>query len=60
MLVGEGQRVGVTLVKEVVAEWRRRRQEVFVPLVYHPGDLAEVDFFEVLADERQRHSQPVH
>jgi transposase len=50
MVVAEGHRVGVTLVKEVVAEWRRQRQEVFVPLVYHPGDLAEVDFFEVLVD----------
>lgn len=50
MLRGEGCDVGVTLVKEAVAEWRRRRREVFVPLVYHPGDLAEVDFFEVLVD----------
>jgi len=50
MIVAEGHQVGVTLVKEVVAEWRRQRQEVFVPLVYHPGDLAEVDFFEVLVD----------
>ena len=25
-------------------------QEVFVPLVYRPGDSAEVDFFEVLVD----------
>lgn len=50
MVVGEGHRVGVTLVKEFVAEWKRQRQEVFVPLVYRPGDLAEVDFFEVLVD----------
>lgn len=50
MLLAEGHTVGVTLVKETVAEWRRRRREVFVPLVYHPGDLAEVDFFEVLVD----------
>ena len=50
MVVAEGHQVGVTLVKEVAAEWRRQRQEVFVPLVYHPGDLAEVDFFEVLVD----------
>ncbi len=50
MLRAEGHQVGATLVKEVVAEWRRQRQEVFVPLVYHPGDLAEVDFFEVLVD----------
>lgn len=50
LLVGEGHRVGVTLVKEAVAEWKRQRREVFVPLVYRPGDLAEVDFFEVLVD----------
>jgi transposase len=50
LLVGEGHRVGVTLVKEAVAEWRRQRREVFVPLTYRPGDLAEVDFFEVLID----------
>jgi hypothetical protein len=37
-------------VKEAVAEWKRRRREVFVPLTYRPGDLAEVDFFEVLVD----------
>ena len=50
LLVGEGHRVGVTLVKEAVAEWKRQRREVFVPLTYRPGDLAEVDFFEVLVD----------
>ena len=47
LLVGAGHRVGVTLVKEAVAEWKRQRGEVFVPLTYRPGDLAEVDFFEV-------------
>lgn len=50
MLVAEGHAVGVTLVKEAVAEWKRRRREVFVPLTYAPGELAEVDFFEVLVD----------
>jgi transposase len=50
LLVAEGHRVGVTLVKAAVAEWRRQRREVFVPLTYRPGDLAEVDFFEVLVD----------
>ncbi len=50
MLVTEGFTVGVTMVKEAVAEWKRRRREVFVPLVYPAGDLAEVDFFEVLVD----------
>jgi len=50
LLVTEGHRVGVTLIKEAVAEWKRQRREVFVPLTYRPGDLAEVDFFEVLVD----------
>jgi transposase len=50
MLRDEGVQVGETIVKEIVREWRRQRQEVFVPLVYRPGDLAEVDFFEVLVD----------
>ena len=50
LLVAEGRRVGVTVVKAAVAEWKRQRREVFVPLTYRPGDLAEVDFFEVLVD----------
>ena len=40
LLLTEGHRVGVTLVKEAVAEWKRQRREVFVPLTYRPGDLA--------------------
>src|SRR5580698_7730405 len=50
MLVTEGFRVGMTTVKEAVAEYKRSRREVFIPLVYPPGDLAQVDFFEVLVD----------
>ncbi len=50
LLVAEGHHVGVTLIKEAVAERKRQRREVFVPLTYRPGDLAEVDFFEVLVD----------
>jgi len=50
LLVAEGHTVGVTIVKDAVAEWKRQRREVFVPLTYRPGDLAEVDFFEVLVD----------
>ena len=50
LLRAEGHRVGVTLVRAAVAEWKRQRREVFVPLTYRPGDLAEVDFFEVLVD----------
>ena len=50
LLVAEGHGVGLTVVKDAVAEWKRQRREVFVPLTYRPGDLAEVDFFEVLVD----------
>jgi transposase len=50
MLVVEGFEVGQTTVKAAVAEWKRKRREVFVPLVYPAGDLAEVDFFEVLVE----------
>ena len=50
LLRAEGHRVGVTLVRAAVAEWKRQRREVFVPLTYRPGDLAEVDFFEVLVE----------
>lgn len=50
MLTSEGHDVGYTVVKEIVREWKRQRKEVFVPLVYKPGDLGEVDFFEVLVD----------
>lgn len=51
LLIGEGQKVGVTLVKATVAEWKRQRREVYVPLVYRAGELAEVDFFEVVIEE---------
>jgi transposase len=50
LLRAEGHQVGVTLVKEAVAEWKRQRREVMIPLTYRAGDLAEVDFFEVLVD----------
>lgn len=50
LLRGEGHAVGVTVVKEAVAEWKRQRREVMIPLTYRAGDLAEVDFFEVLID----------
>ena len=50
LLRAEGVEVSCTVVKQIVREWKRRKQEVFVPLVYRAGDLAEVDFFEVLVD----------
>ncbi len=37
LLVAEGHRVGVTVVRDAVAEWKRQRREVFVPLTYRPG-----------------------
>lgn len=50
-LLGQrGVRVGYSLVKELFAEHRRAKQEVFIPLAYRPGDLALVDFFEVVVD----------
>ena len=50
LLRESGHQVGLTLVKTAMAEWRRQRREVFIPLTYRAGDLAEVDFFEVLVD----------
>jgi transposase len=57
LLAAEGHVVSDRVVREMVAEWKRRREEVFVPLVYKPGDLGQVDFFQVLVDvggERQK------
>jgi transposase len=42
LLRAEGHEVGLTLVRALVAEHWRQRQEVFVPLVYHPGGLVPV------------------
>ncbi|MXW69759.1 MAG: IS21 family transposase [Acidimicrobiia bacterium] len=53
----EGYEVGLTLVLAELREWRRRRAEVYVPLVHRPAASAQVDFFEVrvdLAGERRR------
>jgi transposase len=44
----EGYTGGYTQVKEAVRELRRRRSEVFVPLVHRPGE-AQVDFGYALA-----------
>ena len=46
----EGYEVGVTLVRDYLREWRRRRAEVYVPLVHRPGDEAQVGFFEVTVE----------
>ncbi len=41
LLAAESYLVSDRVVREMVAEWKRRREEVFVPLVYKPGDLGE-------------------
>ena len=46
----EKAEVGETLVRDYLREWRRRRAEVYVPLVHRPGDEAQVDFFEVTVE----------
>lgn len=50
MLATEGVVVGLTTLYSYLKERRRKAQEVFVPLTYAPGDLCEIDFFEVLVD----------
>jgi len=49
-LLEEGFRVGRTSVYEYLRERRRREKEVFIPLVYRVGEMAEVDFFDVTVD----------
>jgi len=56
-LVEEGKQVGLTTVQTYVREWKRQRQETFIPLVHHAGEEAQVDFFEVtveLGGQRQK------
>jgi transposase len=50
-LLDEGYQVGERTVRAFLAEKRREKAEVFVPLVHHPGDAAQVDFFEVTVEE---------
>lgn len=50
MLLEENVQCSYQVVYRIVREWKRKRREVFIPLVYEPGDLAEVDFFEVFVD----------
>jgi transposase len=56
-LLEEGYQVGHTSVYEYLRERRRREKEVYIPLVYRAGEMAEVDFFDVKVDlggERKR------
>ena len=47
----EGYNVGTTTVRTYLREKRRQTAEVYIPLVYRPGDMAQVDFFEVTVEE---------
>ena len=47
LIRGEGHVVGATTVRRAFHELKRTKREVFIPLIYSPGELAEVDFFEV-------------
>ena len=38
---------GITIVKDYIASWRQRTQEMFVPLVHPPGH-AQADFGEAI------------
>lgn len=48
VLLSEGLEASERTIRRCMAEWKRSRAEVFVPLVYRPGEMAEVDFFEVV------------
>lgn len=49
-LLSRGLQVGVSTVRKILKERRRREAEVFVPLIHRPGDEAQVDFFEVTVE----------
>jgi len=51
----QGVEVGVTTVRAYLREKRRQDAEVYIPLIYRPGEVAQVDFFEVTVEiEGQR------
>jgi len=47
ILRDDGHEVSPRTVRRLVESFRRAEREVTVPLVYAPGELAQVDFFEV-------------
>jgi transposase len=57
LLAARGHAVSTRTVRRLVADLRAEGREVTVPLVYAPGEVAQVDFFEVwveLATGRQK------
>jgi transposase len=47
----EGVEIGITTVRVYLREKRRQAAEVFIPLVHRPGEVAQIDFFEVTVEE---------
>jgi transposase len=50
LLTEQGLDIGYTTVRTLMAAQRRAQAEMFIPQSYSLGDLAEVDFFEVVVD----------
>ncbi|MFO0558661.1 MAG: IS21 family transposase [Polyangiales bacterium] len=50
LLRERGHEVSDRTVRRMVARFKSAEREVTIPLVHHPGDLAQVDFFEVFVD----------
>jgi len=50
-LLKENCQVGITVVRDYLREKRRRSAEVFIPLVHHPGEEGQFDFFDVDVEE---------
>ncbi len=50
-LLKENYQVGITVVRDYLREKRRRSAEVFIPLVHHPGEEGQFDFFDVDVEE---------
>jgi transposase len=57
-LLSEGYAISDRSVRLYLHQKRLQSAEVFVPLCYRPGELAEVDFFDVVVEQRgqQRHA----
>jgi transposase len=50
-LLKENYQAGITVVRDYLRERRRRAAEVFIPLVHHPGEEGQSDFFDVDVEE---------
>jgi transposase len=50
----EHYQVGITTVRDYLREKRRKTAEVFIPLVYRPGDEGQFDFFDVTVEDHDQ------